>query len=206
MRSHSRGGRRSGGNVRAEYSQPRKTPSPGRRRCRKMRKAPSRAPMCCGRRYAGLQTKLNEVKAELRRRIDERIPEHGKWPQAVVGGHIGYIGVPVNQPALSIFRFQVGWLWHHSLSRRSQNDRVLGDRMRRLLTSLAGCPPAFCLSSLSSVSSVVHGRRYLRQEPDAGNPQNTVGDRLVGAEGLKLPSLHFRQPNDHTPVKPGLKK
>jgi hypothetical protein len=30
-------------------------------------------------------------------------------------------------------RFRVGWHWHRALSRRSQNGRVLWDRMRRLL-------------------------------------------------------------------------
>ena len=81
-----------------------------------------------------LQTKLNEVKAELQRRMHEPIPDQGKWLQAVVGGHIRYYGVPMNQPALRLFRFQVGRLWHRALSRRSQNGRVLWDRMRRLIT------------------------------------------------------------------------
>ena len=81
-----------------------------------------------------LQTKLNEVKAELQRRMHQPIPEQGKWLRAVVGGHIRYYGVPRNQPALALFRFRVGWLWHRSLSRRSQNGRVRWDRMRRLIT------------------------------------------------------------------------
>jgi RNA-directed DNA polymerase len=81
-----------------------------------------------------LQMKLNEVKAELQRRMHEPIPEQGKWLQAVVRGHIRYYGVPMNNSALAIFRFQVGRLWHRALSRRSQNGRVLWDRMRRLLT------------------------------------------------------------------------
>ncbi|HXN25080.1 MAG TPA: group II intron reverse transcriptase/maturase, partial [Candidatus Dormibacteraeota bacterium] len=80
-----------------------------------------------------LQTKLNEVKATLQRRMHEPIPELGKWLQAVVRGHIRYYGVPMNRPALGIFRFQVGQLWHRALSRRSQNGRVLWDRMRRLI-------------------------------------------------------------------------
>ena len=90
-----------------------------------------------------LQAKLNAVKAELQRRMHEPIPEVGKWLQAVVRGHIRYYGVPMNQPALGIFRFRVGWLWHRALSRRSQNGRVLWDRMRRLIT--AGC---LCLLSV----------------------------------------------------------
>ena len=81
-----------------------------------------------------LQTKLNEVKAELQRRMHEPIPEQGKWLRAVVGGHFRYYGVRMNQPALTTFRFRVGWVGHRSLSRRSQNGRVLWDRMRRLIT------------------------------------------------------------------------
>src|SRR6266702_1754543 len=81
-----------------------------------------------------LQTKLNEVKAELKRRMHEPIPKQGKWLQAVVRGHLRYYGVPMNNPALALFRFQVGRLWHRSLSRRSKNGRILWDRMRRLIT------------------------------------------------------------------------
>jgi len=62
-----------------------------------------------------LQAKLNAVKAEQR-------------------GHLRYYGVPMNNPALALFRFQVGRLWHRTLSRRSQSGRVLWDRMRRLIT------------------------------------------------------------------------
>ena len=81
-----------------------------------------------------LQAKLNEVKVELQRRMHEPIPEQGKWLRAVVGGHFRYYGVPMNQPALVIFRFQVGRLWYRALSRRSQNGRILCDRMPRLTT------------------------------------------------------------------------
>ncbi len=90
-----------------------------------------------------LQAKLNEVKAELQRRMHEPIPEQGKWLHAVVGGHIRYYGVPMNQPALAIFRFRVGWLWHRALTSRSQNGRVLWDRMRRLITRWLP-PPSVC--------------------------------------------------------------
>ena len=90
-----------------------------------------------------LQAKLNEVKTELQRRMHDPIPEQGQWLQAVVRGHMRYYGVPMNQPALGIFRFQVGRLWHRALSRRSQNGRVLWDRMQRLLRRWLP-PPAVC--------------------------------------------------------------
>jgi len=54
-----------------------------------------------------LQAKLSEVKAELRRRMHDPIPEVGKWLRSVVGGHVRYYGVPMNNQALHLFRFQV---------------------------------------------------------------------------------------------------
>jgi group II intron reverse transcriptase/maturase len=81
-----------------------------------------------------LQAKLNAVKTELRQRLHYPIPEVGQWLRSVVSGHFRYYGVPMNAPALHIFRFQTGRLWHRALSRRSQNGRVLWDRMRRLIT------------------------------------------------------------------------
>jgi RNA-directed DNA polymerase len=80
-----------------------------------------------------LQAKLSEVKAELKRRMHDPIPEVGQWLRSVVGGHIRYYGVPTNRAALYTFRFQVGRLWHRTLWRRSQKARVLWDRMRRLI-------------------------------------------------------------------------
>src|SRR6201984_1616261 len=74
-----------------------------------------------------LQAKLNEVKAELQRRMHEPIPEQGNWLQAVVRGHIRYYGVPMNTLALRLFRFQVGGLWDSVLSRRSQNGHILSE-------------------------------------------------------------------------------
>ncbi len=90
-----------------------------------------------------LQMKLNEVKAELQRRMHEPIPELGKWLQAVVRGYIRYYGAPMNENALWTFRFRAGWLWHRALSQRSQNGRVLWDRMRRLITRWLP-PPSVC--------------------------------------------------------------
>jgi group II intron reverse transcriptase/maturase len=80
-----------------------------------------------------LQAKLNEVKAELRRRMHRPIREQGAWLRSVVGGHIRYYGVPMNAPALHTFRFQVGRLWLRTLRRRGQLHRLTWARMRRHL-------------------------------------------------------------------------
>jgi group II intron reverse transcriptase/maturase len=80
-----------------------------------------------------LQAKLAEVKAELKRRMHDPVPEVGKWLGTVVTGHCRYYGVPMNTPALGLFRFQVVWLWQRALSNRSQRGRYTWDRMKRLV-------------------------------------------------------------------------
>jgi group II intron reverse transcriptase/maturase len=80
-----------------------------------------------------VQAKLSEVKAELRRRLHDPIPVVGAWLRRVVSGHVRYYGVPMNGPAIGMFRFQVGWLWHRALARRSHTGHVSWERMRRLV-------------------------------------------------------------------------
>jgi RNA-directed DNA polymerase len=80
-----------------------------------------------------LQAKLRAVTTALRERLHDPIPAVGKWLGAVVRGHVRYYGVPMNTPALQLFRTQVGRLWHRSLERRSQRAHVQWDRMRRLI-------------------------------------------------------------------------
>ena len=80
-----------------------------------------------------LQAKLAEVKAELKRRMHEPVPQVGKWLASVVDGHCRYYGVPMNAPALWRFRFAVIWHWQRALCRRSQRGRITWDRMKRLV-------------------------------------------------------------------------
>jgi len=87
-----------------------------------------------------LQAKLKQVKTELRRRLHDPVPEVGRWLGRVVGGHIRYYGVPMNSPAIALFRYQVGWLWYRSLRRRSQMSRLTWERMLRFINRWL--PPA----------------------------------------------------------------
>jgi len=80
-----------------------------------------------------LQAKLAEVKAELKRRMHDPIPEVGQWLGSILRGHLQYYGVPMNGPALLLFRFQLARLWHRTLCRRSQKGHVLWGRMKRLI-------------------------------------------------------------------------
>ncbi len=87
-----------------------------------------------------VQAKLRAVKMELRRRLHDPVPVVGAWRGSVVRGHSRYYGVPMNGRALSAFRFQVGWLWHRALARRSQTGHVPWVRMRRLLQAWLPLP------------------------------------------------------------------
>ncbi len=103
-----------------------------------------------------LQAKLSEVKAELRRRMHDPIPEVGQWLRSVVGGHIRYYGVPTNRAALYTFRFQVGRLWHRTLLRQSESPRALGP------DAVPDRPLVASRPHLSSLSPAPPGRYHLR--------------------------------------------
>ena len=79
-----------------------------------------------------MQTKLKEIKQELRRRMHQPIPEQGKWLCQVVRGYFAYHAVPTNLSALGAFRHHIGRLWLRTLRRRSQKDKFAWDRMEKL--------------------------------------------------------------------------
>ena len=85
------------------------------------------------------RAKLKEVKTELRKRMQQRVTEVGKWLRSVVEGHNRYYGVPSNLPSLYSFRFHVARSWYRSLRRRSQKTRLTWERMHRLI--LLWLPP-----------------------------------------------------------------
>lgn len=79
-----------------------------------------------------MQAKLRAVKAELRQRLHDPVPEVGQWLASVIRGHVRYYGVPMNSPALQAFRLQVVQHWFRSLRRRSQKHRITWERLRQL--------------------------------------------------------------------------
>ena len=79
-----------------------------------------------------MQTKLKEIKEELRRRMHQPIPEQGKWLRQVVRGYFAYHAVPTNLSALGAFRHHVARLWLRTLRRRSQKDKFAWERMEKL--------------------------------------------------------------------------
>jgi len=76
-----------------------------------------------------MRAKLREVKAQLRSRMHDTIPEQGRWLRAVVTGYFAYHAVPTNARAIGAFRYHVTDLWRRSLRRRGQKDRITWGRM-----------------------------------------------------------------------------
>jgi group II intron reverse transcriptase/maturase len=87
-----------------------------------------------------MRAKLRALKAELKRRMHEPIPQQGRWLAQVVRGYFAYHAVPTNFPRLAAFRFHVTLLWWRTLQRRSQKDWTTWARMVRLAAAYLPLP------------------------------------------------------------------
>ena len=112
-----------------------------------------------------LQAKLNEVKAELQRRMHEPIPEVG---QVVASGGAW------THPLLRSAHEQPGAGSFSIPSRTALASRAVAAQPERPRPLGSHAAPHHSLAAsayrLSSLSPAPHGRPHLRQEPDAGNP------------------------------------
>src|ERR1700730_81174 len=112
-----------------------------------------------------MRAKLREIKATLRRRMKEPIPDQGKWLGQVVRGYFNYHAVPTNAGALHAFRHHVTDLWRRVLRRRSQRDRITWERMTQLVD--AWLPKPLILPPWPSERFAVTPPRW---EPYASKP------------------------------------
>ncbi len=80
-----------------------------------------------------MRAKLRVLKAQLKRRMHEPIPQQGRWLAQVVRGYFAYHAVPTNAHRLRAFRYHVTVLWRRTLKRRSQKDWTTWDRISRLV-------------------------------------------------------------------------
>ena len=87
-----------------------------------------------------MRAKLQEIKAELRKRMHLSIPQQGQWLRQVVTGFLAYHAVPTNAKSLSAFRHYVTDLWGRKLRRRSQKDFTRWDRMTQLAVAWLPSP------------------------------------------------------------------
>lgn len=89
-----------------------------------------------------MRAKLAELKVEMRRRMHQPVREQRTYLQSVLLGHFRYYGVPNNAWRMHAFVRRVGWLWMHTLKRRSQKHRLTRQRQYRLLKLLPS--PRIC--------------------------------------------------------------
>jgi len=87
-----------------------------------------------------MRTKVQEIKAELRRRMHQSIPEQGKWLRQVVIGYFAYHAVPTNIRSINAFRHYIVNLWRRTLRRRSQKDHTTWQRIARIASDWLPAP------------------------------------------------------------------
>src|SRR5215470_13653585 len=78
--------------------------------------------------------KLKAIKAELQRRMHDRMAEVGAWLRKVVLGYYQYHAVPGNTTQLRIFKLRVCRLWQSVLIRRSQRAKMRWERFTPVLS------------------------------------------------------------------------
>jgi group II intron reverse transcriptase/maturase len=79
-----------------------------------------------------MRQQLQAIKASLKRRRHDPVPQQGAWLQQVVQGHYNYYGVPGNMRSLKSFQTEAERYWFRALRRRSQRHRLPWSRFRSL--------------------------------------------------------------------------
>jgi group II intron reverse transcriptase/maturase len=79
-----------------------------------------------------MRATLRDIKAQLRDRRHDAIPDQGRWLRSVVTGYFAYHAVPTNYRALGAFHHHVTDLWRRCLRRRSQRDGMTWNRMSKI--------------------------------------------------------------------------
>jgi group II intron reverse transcriptase/maturase len=87
-----------------------------------------------------MRAKLRTLKAELKQRMHEPIPQQGRWLAQVVRGYFAYHAVPTNFQRLNAFHYHVTVLWWRTLRRRRQRDWTTWERISRLVAALLPRP------------------------------------------------------------------
>ena len=83
----------------------------------------------------------------------------------------------MNRNALWLFRFQVGRLWHRALSRRSQNGRVLRERMRRLINRRLPLPTVCHPYPLRRMGVITQGKSRMRETRSSASVEGLCQER-----------------------------
>ncbi len=122
-----------------------------------------------------MQTKLLEIKDELRRRVRQPTPLVGRWLGQVVRGFFNYHAVPTNSAAIGAFWYHVVRLWQRAMQRRGNRDRTTWKRIVELADDYLPRPRV-----LHPWSEQRFAVTHPRWEPYAGKPH--VRFRAGGAQ------------------------
>ena len=71
-----------------------------------------------------MAAKLKDIRAELRKRMHDRVEGTLQWLQQVVRGYFQYHAIPGNWARMKGFHKEVQRLWYMALRRRSQRCRL----------------------------------------------------------------------------------
>src|SRR5262249_7644370 len=126
--------------------------------------------------------KLKMIKEEMWRRMHQPIPEQGKWLGRDVSGYFDYHAVPTNGRALAVVGHHGTDLWRHTLTRRSQKDRITWAQMTPLVT--AWLPKPIIPHPWPSARFAVTHPRW---EPYAGKPR-TYGSVRGARDEIRVPT------------------
>ena len=79
-----------------------------------------------------MRSKLRQIEQQLRTRLQDPVPQTGKWLQTVVQGYFNYHAVPGNLTSLGVFHDRLMALWRRTLRRRSQRRSISWTRILAL--------------------------------------------------------------------------
>ena len=77
-----------------------------------------------------MQTKLREIKKQLRATRHDGIEAQGQWLAKVLRGWLAYCAVPMSAPAITAFRHHLIECWLRAVRRRGQKHRLPWRRMK----------------------------------------------------------------------------
>jgi hypothetical protein len=133
---------------------------------------------------------VKALKEELRRRMQEPIPNQGARLRQVVAGFFAYHAVPTNRDALGAFRYHVLVRWMRTLTRRSPAVR----RTARfgpgsIGSQISGCRSgaSFILGPTSASPSFIQGGGRMRECRTSGSVRGVLSNGHPYRDPLRTP-------------------
>jgi RNA-directed DNA polymerase len=104
------------------------------------------------------QTKLREIKEQLRATRHDGIEAQGQWLAKVLRGWLAYYAVPMSAPAITAFRHHLIERWLRAIRRRGQKHRLPWRRMKLIANRYLPYPRILHHGLNNGSSSHIRGR------------------------------------------------